>query len=225
MTATFKEAAGQHGIPDSTLTHNGMVYTVRLAGLDEPRRPQRVRTTTPRLACHPEELPTQPPHHLRQGRTLPADHEELAPCPTRPTRHHRRAADPARPIPHRVQHHPATPIPTPPSHPRSALQPHAQGTAQGEPRHRHTRPSPPRQDQQSRHRHPARRRPTTPHRRRANYAGTYVILLVQNLDVRIVNTTTGELLRELTIDPRSDYQPTGRPPGPTPATTNGPTKS
>ena len=33
MTATFKEAAGQHGIPAATLTHNGMVYTVRLAGL------------------------------------------------------------------------------------------------------------------------------------------------------------------------------------------------
>ena len=57
------------------------------------------------------------------------------------------------------------------------------------------------------------------------YAGTYVILLVQDLNVRIVNATTGELLRDLTIDPRSDYQPTGRPPGPTPATTKGPTKS
>jgi Integrase core domain len=48
------------------------------------------------------------------------------------------------------------------------------------------------------------------------YAGTYVILLVQDLEVRIVNAATGELLRELTIDPRRDYQPTGRPPGPTP---------
>jgi integrase-like protein len=47
------------------------------------------------------------------------------------------------------------------------------------------------------------------------YAGTYVILLVQDLDVRVVHAATGELLRELTIDPRRDYQPTGRPPGPT----------
>jgi Integrase core domain len=30
---TFREAAGQHGIPASTLTDNGMVYTVRLAGI------------------------------------------------------------------------------------------------------------------------------------------------------------------------------------------------
>ena len=48
------------------------------------------------------------------------------------------------------------------------------------------------------------------------YAGTYVLLLVQDLDVRVIDAATGELLRELTIDPRRDYQPTGRPPGPTP---------
>ncbi len=47
------------------------------------------------------------------------------------------------------------------------------------------------------------------------HAGTYVILLVQDLDIRVVHAATGELLRELTIDPRRDYQPTGRPPGPT----------
>ena len=35
------------------------------------------------------------------------------------------------------------------------------------------------------------------------YAGTYVILLVQDLDVRVVNAATGELLRDLTIDPRT----------------------
>ena len=50
------------------------------------------------------------------------------------------------------------------------------------------------------------------------YAGTDIILLVQDLHVRVVNKATGELLRELTIDPRRDYQPTGRPPGPTPKT-------
>jgi hypothetical protein len=33
------------------------------------------------------------------------------------------------------------------------------------------------------------------------YARTCVLLLVQDLDVRVVNATTGELLRELTIDP------------------------
>jgi transposase len=32
VKATFRKAAGHHGIPASTLTDNGMVYTVRLAG-------------------------------------------------------------------------------------------------------------------------------------------------------------------------------------------------
>jgi transposase InsO family protein len=48
------------------------------------------------------------------------------------------------------------------------------------------------------------------------HAGTHVLLLVQDLHVRAIDAATGELLRELTIDPARDYQPTGRPPGPTP---------
>jgi hypothetical protein len=36
---------------------------------------------------------------------------------------------------------------------------------------------------------------------------TRVILLVQDLKVRVVNPITGELLRDLTIDPDKDYQP------------------
>jgi hypothetical protein len=46
------------------------------------------------------------------------------------------------------------------------------------------------------------------------YARTDVTLLVQDLHVRIINAATGELLRDLIIDPRRDYQPNGRPPGP-----------
>jgi|ERR1700733_3204695 transposase InsO family protein len=47
------------------------------------------------------------------------------------------------------------------------------------------------------------------------HAGTEVLILTQDLHVRIVSKATGELLRELTLDPSRDYQPTGRPPGPT----------
>jgi hypothetical protein len=39
------------------------------------------------------------------------------------------------------------------------------------------------------------------------HKGTHVLMLVQDLDVRIVNAITGELLRELTIDLTRDYQP------------------
>ena len=35
---------------------------------------------------------------------------------------------------------------------------------------------------------------------------THVILLIQDLHVRVVNAITGELLRELTIDTARDYQ-------------------
>ena len=43
-------------------------------------------------------------------------------------------------------------------------------------------------------------------------------MLVQDLNIRIINAATGELLRELTLDPNRNYQPTGRPPGPAPGT-------
>jgi hypothetical protein len=32
-------------------------------------------------------------------------------------------------------------------------------------------------------------------------------MLVEDLDIRVVNALTGELLRELTLDPSRDYQP------------------
>ena len=49
----------------------------------------------------------------------------------------------------------------------------------------------------------------------ATAAGTEVLILTQDLHIRIISKATGELLRELTLDPSRDYQPTGRPPGPT----------
>jgi hypothetical protein len=45
------------------------------------------------------------------------------------------------------------------------------------------------------------------------YAGTRVVMLVQDRDITIINAATGELLRELTLDPTRDYQP-GAPKGP-----------
>jgi hypothetical protein len=48
------------------------------------------------------------------------------------------------------------------------------------------------------------------------HAGTRILMLVQDLHIRIIHAATGELLRELTLDPSRNYQPAGRPPGPTP---------
>ncbi|MCW2771220.1 MAG: Integrase catalytic region [Aeromicrobium sp.] len=42
-------------------------------------------------------------------------------------------------------------------------------------------------------------------------ARTHVLILTQDLHVRVANAITGEL----TIDPARNYQPTGAPKGPT----------
>lgn len=39
------------------------------------------------------------------------------------------------------------------------------------------------------------------------HTATPVLLIINDLDIRIVDTTTGELLRPLTLDPTRDYQP------------------
>ena len=56
------------------------------------------------------------------------------------------------------------------------------------------------------------------------HARTHVLLLVRDLNVRIIDAATGELLRQLTLDPGRNYQPTQHPPGPTPATPRPPRK-
>jgi len=43
------------------------------------------------------------------------------------------------------------------------------------------------------------------------HARTHVLLLARDLHIRVINTATGELLRELTLDPTRSYQPTARP--------------
>jgi transposase InsO family protein len=50
----------------------------------------------------------------------------------------------------------------------------------------------------------------------AEHRGTPVIVLVHDLDIRVAHAVTGELIRKLTINPDQDYQPLGRPPGPKP---------
>ena len=39
-------------------------------------------------------------------------------------------------------------------------------------------------------------------------------MLIQDLNIRIINAATTELIRELTLDPTRDYPPRGVPPGP-----------
>jgi hypothetical protein len=47
------------------------------------------------------------------------------------------------------------------------------------------------------------------------HAGNCVILLVQDLQTRVINNAaTDELVRDPTLDPSPDYQPTGAPKDP-----------
>ncbi len=46
------------------------------------------------------------------------------------------------------------------------------------------------------------------------HARTHVLLLIQDLQIRVIAADTGELLRDLTLDPTRDYQPRGTTPSP-----------
>jgi hypothetical protein len=46
------------------------------------------------------------------------------------------------------------------------------------------------------------------------HARTHVLLLIQDRHIRVINEHTGELLRDLVLDPTRDYQPRGLPPSP-----------
>jgi transposase InsO family protein len=50
----------------------------------------------------------------------------------------------------------------------------------------------------------------------AEHARTHVRMLVHDLDVTVINRDTGEIIRELSINPDKDNQPLGRRPGPPP---------
>ncbi len=47
----------------------------------------------------------------------------------------------------------------------------------------------------------------------AEHAGTKIKMLINDLDVTVINTETGEILRELTINPDTDCQSRGIKPG------------
>jgi transposase InsO family protein len=204
---TFKETAGQHGIPASTLTDNGMVYTVRLAaighrggrnGFEEQLRAWHVvqknsRPNHPTTCGKTERFQQTMKNWLRAQPDQPSTIAELQALLDR-FRTEYNTTRPHRSLPHRAT--PATLYDTVPK----AL-PGPSRDAQTHDRVRHDRVDKSgtitlRVAGQLRHIGVGR-----------THKGTHVILLVQDLDVRIVHAITGELLRELTIDPSKDYQP------------------
>jgi transposase InsO family protein len=213
VLASFRNAADLHGYPASTLTDNGMVYTARFAGgrggrtslEHELRRLDVVqknsRPNHPTTCGKVERFQQTMKKWLRAQPTQPATIDQLQALleEFRAEYNQRR--------PHRSLPHHATPATAYTGRPKAT--PGADRARDTHDRVRHDRI-----DESGcvtlrvagRLHHIGIGR---------THARTHVILLVQDLDVRIVNAATGELLRELTIDPNRDYQPTGAPKGPT----------
>lgn len=207
VTATFRKAAGQHGIPASTLTDNGMVYTVRLAGIG--RQGGRNGFEQQLRDWHVVQKNSRPNHPTTCGKVerfqqtmknwLRAQPDQPATLTELQTLLDQFTAEYNQHRPHRSLPHRATPATLYDTMPKALPGPSRDTDTHDRVRHDRIDKSGTvtlRVHGQLRHIGVGR-----------THKGTHVILLVQDLDVRIVNAITGELLRELTIDPSKDYQP------------------
>lgn len=212
VLATFRQAADLHGHPASTLTDNGMVYTVRFAGgrggktkLELELRhlgitQKNSRPNHPTTCGKVERFQQTLKKWLRAQPDQPATIAELQTLLDR-FRHEYNTQRPHRSLEHRAT-------------PAAAYQARPKATpSRDRSRETHDRVRSDKIDRVG--------TVTLRHNGRLHHigvgrthAGTYVRLLVQDLDITIINAATGEILRELTLDPTRDYQPTGRPPGP-----------
>ena len=156
VVATFREAAGQHGIPASTLTDNGMVYTVRLAG--HGRRAARNAFEQQLRDLDIVQKNSRPGHPTTCGkveRFQQTMKKWLRAQPVQPT-HHRRAPGPARRASSTSTTTAARTDPCPTGPPRRPLYDSMPKALPGPtPRPRDPRTDPARPRRQSRLRHPA----------------------------------------------------------------------
>jgi len=212
VLAGFTKAAGQHGYPASTLTDNGMVYTVRFAGgkggrsklENELRRlgivQKNSRPAHPTTCGKVERFQQTMKKWLRAQQPQPATIADLQTLLDR-FRHeynHERG--------HRSLKHRATPA--------AAYIARPKATPSSDRSHEtHDRVRTDRIDQVG--------TVTLRHNGRLHHigvgrthAGTYVRLLVQDLDITIINATTGEILRELILDPPATTNPPEPPRAP-----------
>jgi transposase InsO family protein len=212
VAASFREAAAQHGIPASTLTDNGMVFTTRYSGgkggrnafehqlrhlgvVQKNSRPNHP-TTCGKVERFQQTLKKWLAAQPVQPTTLP-ELQALLDAFVDAYNHHR---------PHRSLLQRATPAVVYAARPKAS--PTASRDADSHDRVRRDRVD-------------ATGVVTLRHAGRLHHIGigrtharTHVLLLIQDLHIRVINAATGQLLRELTLDPSRDYQPTGRPPGP-----------
>ena len=206
----FRSACEQHGVPASTLTDNGMVFTTRLSGgrggrnaLEHELRRLGVKQKNgkpnhPQTQGKVERFQQTMKNWLRAQPAQPATLAELRSL-LDAFAHIYNTRRPHRSLPGR-----ATPATAYAARPKAVPGDRTADT--------HDRVRTDRIDNtglvtlrhQGRLYHIGIGRP---------HAGTRVLLLVQDLHIRVINAATGELLRELTLNPDKRYQATGRPSG------------
>jgi transposase InsO family protein len=208
---TFRTATGQHGCPASTLTDNGMVYTARFAtgrggrtALEHELRALGIvqknsRPNHPTTCGKVERFQQTMKNWLRAQLNQPATIAELNTLLTTFVATYN-TTRPHRSLPHR-------------STPATAYTARPKATPSDRTGDTHDRV---RTDRINKNGVVTLRYNGQLHKIGIGrtHAGTHILMLVQDLHVRIVHAATGELLRELTLDPHRTYHGTGRPTGP-----------
>ena len=202
---TFTKTAGQHGYPASVLTDIGMVYTTRFSGgrggrnglESELRRLNIVQKNTrpnhPTTTGKVERFQQTMKKWLRAQPAQPFTIAELQVLLDRFRTEYNQHR------PHRSLPHHATPAALYDTLPKALPGPSRDADTHDRIRHDIVGTSGTvtlRVHGQLRHIGIGR-----------THARTHIILLIQDLEVRVINAITGELLRELTIDTTKNYQP------------------
>lgn len=202
VVATFRETAGQHGYPASILTDNGMVYTTRFAGGRGGRN--HLETLLAELGI--EQKHSRPNHPTTCGKV-----ERFQQTMQRWLG----AQDPAATIEILQDQLDAWADLYNHQRPHSSLRRRPPAVVYGllpkaTPRGSTAGPH-------HRVRHDRIDKTGAVSLRRAGrmhhisigraHSGKTVLLLIDDLDIRVIDTTTGELLRHLTLDPTRGYQP------------------
>lgn len=204
----FRKAIAMHGIPASTLTDNGMVFTTRLSGGKGGRN--GLENELRRLGII--QINSTPGHPTTCGK-VERFHQTLKKWLTRQppaatlvdlqTQLDAFVAEYNHRRPHRELPSRATPATLYTARPKAAP---------GERLDTHDRVRTDRVDTSGTItlRHAGRLHHIGIGRTHAN---TRVLIIVQDLDIRIINAATGQLIRQLTLNPTRDYQPRGVPCG------------
>lgn len=205
VLATFRTACTRHGHPQSTLTDNGFVFTTRHRGAANALETELARLGIAQKNGSPNHPQTQGKVE-RLNQTLK---KWLTPKPRATTLTALQAQLDA--FAHHYNH----------DRPHQALNDHTPATtytarAKATPEHNTSGHFRIRDDIVHANGSVTLRRAGRMHHIQlgAEHAGTHIRMLIHNLNVIVIHATTGEIIRELTINPDKDSQPRGLPPGP-----------